>query len=228
VQGQKLIRLYRRAKYLLFVFNNGQLISHLGMSGSFVLKHQSKTKAKHDHACLVFDNNIELWYNAPRRFGCLLWHDGHDSANNALLNNLGVEPLDNTFDGRYLQKCAASRRTAIKNVIMDAQVVVGVGNIYACEALFKAGVRPDRQAFNLSAREWNQLASSTRTVLARAIDEGGTSLKNYFNGIGNPGNFQHHLDVYNREGEPCRNCGVILANLGVNKRQTVYCPGCQH
>lgn len=228
VQGQKLVRMDRRAKYLLFVFNNGQLISHLGMSGSFILERQAKTKARHDHACFIFNNDTELWYNAPRRFGCLLWHEGHDIDNSPLLKDLGAEPLDKPFDGPYLQKHAAHRRTAIKNVIMDARVVVGVGNIYACEALFKAGIRPDRQAFDLTEREYIQLAASIRAVLSQAIDQGGTSLKDYFNGNGNPGHFQQHLEVYGRAGEPCRNCGATLVDLKVNRRQSVYCPLCQN
>jgi len=224
--GQRLQRLERRAKYLLFGFENGWLILHLGMSGSLRVLPVGTPYLKHDHLDLVFDEQRSLRLNDPRRFGSVHWQQG-DPATHWLLKNLGIEPLDTEFDGAYLKSRARGRRVAVKNFIMDGRVVVGVGNIYANEALFLAGIRPTVAANRVSAAGYAELAGRIRHVLAAAIQMGGTTLRDFVNQDGNPGYFKQSLNVYDRAGLPCVVCGTPLTAIRLGQRATVFCRKCQ-
>ena len=224
--GQRLQRLERRAKYLLFGFENGWLILHLGMSGSLRVLPVGTPYLKHDHLDLVLDEQRSLRLNDPRRFGSVHWQQG-DPATHWLLKNLGIEPLDTEFDGAYLKSRARGRRVAVKNFIMDGRVVVGVGNIYANEALFLAGIRPTVAANRVSAAGYAELAGRIRHVLAAAIQMGGTTLRDFVNQDGNPGYFKQSLNVYDRAGLPCVVCGTPLTAIRLGQRATVFCRKCQ-
>ena len=232
--GQRLIKVERRAKYLLFVFDEGVLILHLGMSGSLRVLPWDAEFLKHDHLVLNFEGDQSLRLNDPRRFGSAHWHPtpaGEDVlaavANHKLLAALGIEPLDPEFDGAYLKLRAKGRRVAVKNFIMDGHVVVGVGNIYANEALFLAGIRPTVQAGRISLAAYDVLAARIRQVLAAAIQMGGTTLRDFVNQDGNPGYFKQVLNVYDREGAPCPLCETTLKGIRLGGRASVYCPTCQ-
>ena len=232
--GQRLVQIARRAKYLLFVFEEGVLILHLGMSGSLRVLTRDAPFLKHDHLVLNFAGDRSLRLHDPRRFGSAPWQPtapGTDpleaAGQHRLLRDLGVEPLDPTFDGAYLKSRARGRRVAVKNFIMDSHVVVGVGNIYANEALFLAGIRPTVQAGRVSLAGYGVLADRIRQVLAAAIQMGGTTLRDFVNQDGNPGYFRQVLNVYDREGEPCRLCETPLKGIRLGGRATVYCSKCQ-
>jgi formamidopyrimidine-DNA glycosylase len=232
--GQQLVTVARRAKYLLFVFEQGVLILHLGMSGSLRVLSREDALLKHDHLLLNFEGDQSLRLNDPRRFGCALWQPvppGADplsvAAGHRLLCDLGLEPLEPAFNGEYLKRSARGRRVAVKNFIMDGHVVVGVGNIYANEALFLAGIRPTVQAQRVSLAGYEVLARRIRQVLAAAIQMGGTTLRDFVNQDGNPGYFKQVLNVYGRAGQPCRVCGNELKDIRLGGRATVYCSKCQ-
>lgn len=232
--GQRLLRVTRRAKYLLFVFEAGVLILHLGMSGSLRVLPRQAAFLKHDHLVLNFEGDNSLRLNDPRRFGSAHWlpvRSGEEplevAAEHRLLCDLGIEPLDPAFSGAYLKIRARGRRIAVKNFIMDGHVVVGVGNIYANEALFLAGIRPTVQASRVSRAGYEVLAERIRQVLAAAIQMGGTTLRDFVNQDGNPGYFKQVLNVYDREGEPCRLCETTLKGIRLGGRATVYCSKCQ-
>jgi len=227
IRGQKVLELRRRGKYLVFKLAQGWIISHLGMSGSFQLIQTSKTKQKHDHLCFHLQGGLQLWFNDPRRFGAVLWHDDADLMNHPLLRHLGMEPFDDYFNGQYLYHMAQRRICAIKVLIMDAKVVVGVGNIYANEALYEAQLHPARAANSLSWEQYERLVQAIQRVLSQAVEQGGSSVNDFFNGAGRPGNFQHYFQVYERAGLPCYQCGTTLVNEPINRRRTVYCPQCQ-
>ena len=217
----------RRAKYLLLEVEAGALIIHLGMSGSLrAYSDVPPTPGKHDHVDLLFEGGICLRYNDPRRFGSIHWQSS-PILDHWLLAKLGPEPLSSSFSGAYLKNYSRGRVTPIKNLIMDSQVVVGIGNIYANEALFRAGLRPTTRANRISRAGYDQIADSVRSVLSRAIDQGGTTLKDFVNAKGGPGYFEQSLNVYGREGEPCKTCGTVLKGLRMLQRATVYCPSCQ-
>ncbi len=180
----------------------------------------------HDHVDLVLDSGRILRFNDPRRFGCLLWTAG-DPGRHPLLAELGPEPLEPGFDGDYLWRRARGRRVAVKLFIMNAAVVVGVGNIYASEALFRAGIRPTTAAQRLSRARMEALAGSIRDVLGEAIRVGGTTLRDYVNPDGLPGYFRQRLFVYERAGEPCRRCGTPIRHRVQGQRSTYWCPACQ-
>lgn len=232
--GQQLIRVQRRAKYLLFVFTEGVLILHLGMSGSLrVLPHET-AYLKHDHLALQFEDGQSLRLHDPRRFGSAHWQPvdvGEDAIAVAnghwLLASLGIEPLDPGFDGTYLKSRARGRRLAVKNFIMDGRIVVGVGNIYANEALFLAGIRPTVAAGRVSGAAYGALAGRIRHVLSAAIQMGGTTLRDFVNQDGNPGYFKQVLNVYDRQGEPCLVCEAPLKGIRLGGRATVFCSKCQ-
>ncbi|TCW31645.1 bifunctional DNA-formamidopyrimidine glycosylase/DNA-(apurinic or apyrimidinic site) lyase [Gulbenkiania mobilis] len=215
----------RRAKYLLVRFDHGTLLIHLGMSGSLRFVPPGTPPTKHDHVDLHLHDTV-LRYRDPRRFGALLWHEG-DPATHPLLARLGPEPLEDAFDGDYLYRATRTRRQAIKQVLMDNHMVVGVGNIYANEALFLAGIRPDRPACRLGTEETTRLAEAIRGVLARAIDAGGSTLRDFVGAGGEPGYFQQTYAVYARAGEPCRVCGTPVVQIRQGQRSSFYCPGCQ-
>lgn len=232
--GQRLLRVARRAKYLLFVFEEGVLIVHLGMSGSLRVLPEATDYLKHDHVALVFDDGQSLRLHDPRRFGSVHWQPvgpGEDplqvAGRHKLLASLGIEPLDPAFDGTYLKTRARGRKLAVKNFIMDGTVVVGVGNIYANEALFLAGIRPTVQAGRVSLAGYEVLSRRIREVLAAAIQMGGTTLRDFVNQDGNPGYFRQVLNVYDREGEPCVVCEQPLKGVRIGGRATVYCSKCQ-
>lgn len=226
LRGQKLLAIDRRAKYLLFRFQTGTLIGHLGMSGSLRIVPASEPARPHDHVDLLF-GDLALRLRDPRRFGALLWHEGADSAH-ALLAHLGPEPLGGQFDGATLHARLRGKRVAIKQAIMDARTVVGVGNIYASESLFLAGIRPTAAAGRLSRARCERLAEAIVTTLGAAIAAGGSSLRDFFNADGEPGYFQQTYRVYGRAGAPCRACGAPIRQIQQGQRSTFFCSHCQH
>ncbi|MGI9245544.1 MAG: bifunctional DNA-formamidopyrimidine glycosylase/DNA-(apurinic or apyrimidinic site) lyase [Steroidobacteraceae bacterium] len=227
VAGQRVLEVERRAKYLLIRLERGTLIAHLGMSGSLRVMPVGSPRLLHDHYDLVLDSGQCLRFNDPRRFGSLHWCTG-DPHEHVLLAALGPEPLDTAaFDAAYLVARARGRRAAVKLFLMDQRIVVGVGNIYASEALFRAGVRPRRAAGRIKAVEWQRIVAAIREVLADAIAQGGTTLRDYVNADGTPGYFRQKLYVYERRGEPCRRCGTAVRHLVQGQRSTYFCPHCQ-
>ncbi|TXS93802.1 bifunctional DNA-formamidopyrimidine glycosylase/DNA-(apurinic or apyrimidinic site) lyase [Parahaliea maris] len=226
IRGQKIDRIERRAKYLLFHTRVGTLLVHLGMSGSLrVLQGVPPQPMKHDHVDVVLADGNLLRYNDPRRFGCFLWlSPGED---HPLLSSLGPEPLSDEFCGELLFRRSRGRNGPVKSFIMDGHVVVGVGNIYANEALFLSGIRPDRAAGRISAARYEQLANNIKQVLTSAITQGGTTLRDFVGGDGKPGYFAQQLYVYGRAGLPCKACGALLREQRLGQRATVYCVTCQ-
>lgn len=224
--GQTLVSVDRRAKYLLLKFEFGELLVHLGMSGSLRIVAGDTPVAKHDHVDLVMSGGTVLRYNDPRRFGAVLWCEG-GTKDHALLQHLGPEPLGDQFDAGYLHGRARGRKQAVKSFLMDNHVVVGVGNIYANEALFMAGIDPRRPAGRIALARYQGLVGAVKTVLQEAIDQGGTTLRDFVGGDGKPGYFQQQLRVYGREGQPCRQCAASLQRVVIGQRATVFCPVCQ-
>ena len=204
----------------------GTLILHLGMSGSLRILPSNTPAVKHDHFDLVLDNGTLVRLRDPRRFGAVLWHSGDVHAH-PLLASLGPELLEKEFDGRYLFQATRGRSISIKQCIMDSKVVVGVGNIYANEALFRAGIRPKLAAGKLSQLRCAKLVDEIRATLQEAIKLGGSSLRDFVNTSGQPGYFQQHYWVYGRNGEPCRRCGTIIKHIRQGQRSSFYCPACQ-
>jgi formamidopyrimidine-DNA glycosylase len=237
VEGATVSGALRRAKYLLFPLEGGAseggaggvpatLLVHLGMSGNLRVLPSATPRLLHDHFDLELDSGETLRFNDPRRFGSLHLIEG-DPAQHPLLRHLGPEPLEAGFDGATLWRASRKRRVAVKQFIMDAKVVVGVGNIYASEALFRAAIRPGRQAGGLTRADCDRLAAAIRTVLAKAIQVGGTTLRDYVGADGNPGYFRQRLFVYERVDEPCRKCGTPVRQRVQGQRSTYWCPGCQ-
>jgi formamidopyrimidine-DNA glycosylase len=242
VQGATVLGALRRAKYLLFPLDGAALggaapegaapwapaalLVHLGMSGNLRVLPTDAPRLPHDHFDLELDSGETLRFNDPRRFGSLHLVEG-DPAQHPLLRHLGPEPLEDGFDGATLWRASRKRRVAIKQFIMDAKVVVGVGNIYASEALFHARIRPGRQAGGLTRADCERLAAAIRMVLAKAIEVGGTTLRDYVGVDGNPGYFRQKLFVYERIGEPCRQCGTAVRQRVQGQRSTYWCPACQ-
>lgn len=215
----------RRGKYLLLNTTQGHLILHLGMSGSLrIAKHGSDIR-KHDHFDLVF-NDFSLRLHDPRRFGCVLWTK-RNPMNHKLLVNLGPEPLSSDLTAEHLYHSSRNRRVAVKEFIMNSHIVVGVGNIYATEALFMAGIHPKRAAGNVSLQRYQRLAEAIKTVLNRALECGGTTLRDFSNERGQPGYFSIELQVYGRAGQPCVICGNPLSAIKQSQRTTTYCKHCQ-
>ncbi|MCC1496914.1 bifunctional DNA-formamidopyrimidine glycosylase/DNA-(apurinic or apyrimidinic site) lyase [Alcanivorax sp. 1008] len=215
----------RRAKFVLIDLAQGQLLIHLGMSGSLRVLPVGTPAGKHDHVDVLLDSGQLLRLNDPRRFGAVLWSeqiDGHP-----LLGHLGPEPLQAGFDGQWLAARAAGRKQSVKTFIMDNRTVVGVGNIYAQESLFLAGIHPSRQAGRISRERYIRLAEAIRTVLGRAIEAGGTTLRDFSRVDGQPGYFAQDLSVYGRAGQSCLICGTILKGARHGQRTTCYCPQCQ-
>jgi formamidopyrimidine-DNA glycosylase len=223
--GHALRQLTRRGKYLLFDFGAATQIVHLGMSGSLRFAGSDEPAALHDHVDWVFDDGTTLRLRDPRRFGAVLWTD--DASRHPLLAHLGPEPLTQDFDAAYLHAQCQRRKAAIKQVIMDAQVVVGVGNIYASESLFHAGIRPTTAARRLSRPACARLAAAIRQVLTAAIAAGGSSLRDYVHSSGELGYFQLQTRVYDREGLPCKTCATSIRRIVQGQRASFYCPDCQ-
>lgn len=226
LRGEKLLALERRAKYLLFRFAHGTLIVHLGMSGSLRIVPPATPFKKHDHIEILFDGERRLRFHDPRRFGLMVW-SADPIAQHPLLAHLGPEPWDAVFDAAYLHTAAAKRRAAVKNLIMDGQVVVGVGNIYASEALYRARVHPKRAAGRVSIMRYERIVVAIREVLAEAIEVGGTTLRDFVKSDGEPGYFRLQLNVYGRTGEPCPGCRRPIRQVVIGQRSSFYCPTCQ-
>lgn len=223
--GRRLLSIKRRGKYLLFDFGGLWQIVHLGMSGSLRFVGRDEPAALHDHVDWRFSGGETLRLRDPRRFGAVLL--GDDPASHPLLAHLGPEPLTADFTAAHLHAACHGRKTAIKNLIMDSRVVVGVGNIYASESLFRAGIRPGRAAGRLTRAECGRLADAIKTTLQNAVDAGGSSLRDYVATDGELGYFQLHTRVYDRAGLPCKVCGTPIKKLVTGQRSTFYCPVCQ-
>ena len=224
--GQTIRRVERRAKYLLLRTDAGAAILHLGMTGRLRLLPADAPLQKHDHVDLVLASGQCLRFNDSRRFGALLWTAGPPERH-LLLQALGPEPFDAAFSGAYLHRRAQGRTPAVKTFIMDNHIVVGVGNIYANESLFAAGISPFHPAGQLTEAECERLAVAIREILAEAIRQGGTTLRDFFGGDGEPGYFQQSLCVYDRHGLPCAACGQPIQRCRIGQRATYYCPRCQ-
>lgn len=226
-QGQPVASCKRRAKYLLIETGcEGGLMIHLGMSGSLRICEALDAPRKHDHVDLVLDNGKCLRFNDPRRFGVFTWWES-PAQQHPLLATLGPEPLGDSFSGAYLHARSRGRKGAVKNFIMDGKIVVGVGNIYASEALFMAGIHPARPAGRISRVRYDALCSAIRDVLARAIERGGTTLRDFLNSDGNPGYFAQELLTYDREDKPCFQCSAPIRRKVIGQRSSYYCPRCQ-
>ena len=225
--GQAVVNVTRRAKYLLITLHSGTLILHLGMSGSLRILPADAAAQKHDHLDIMLDNGRCLRLTDPRRFGAVLWTE-QDPLQHPLLQPLGPEPLDRNFSGRYLHLQAQGRKMAVKQFLMDSRIVAGLGNIYASEALFLSGIRPDTPAGTISLARYEQLTRAVKQVLKAAIKQGGTNLRDFVASDGRPGYFKQHLKVYDRQGEPCRVCGTKIRQIRQGQRSSYFCPSCQH
>lgn len=226
VAGQEIIEVGRRGKYLLLATVDGTLIIHLGMSGSLRMVSVGAAPDKHDHVDLQFSNGLALRFHDPRRFGLMLW-TRDDPLAHPLLSGLGPEPLSAAFSGGHLLRRAQGRVLPVKQFIMDGRVVVGVGNIYANEALFAAKIHPLRRAGEVSRVQYRDLAAVIKMTLRRAIAQGGTTLRDFVDSDGRPGYFQQQLQVYGWEGEPCRICGTVIECVRLGQRATFFCGRCQ-
>jgi formamidopyrimidine-DNA glycosylase len=222
--GQPLLAVERRAKYLLFRFPHGSLLVHLGMSGSLRVVPAELPPEKHDHLDIVFGTQA-LRLRDPRRFGLVLWQAGN--AQHPLIAGLGVEPLDDEFSGAWLHKASRGRKTPVKLFLMDAAHVVGIGNIYASESLFRAGIDPTTPVEKLGPRRCERLATCIRETLQDALAAGGSTLRDFVGSNGAPGYFQQQYFAYGRDGEPCRQCQTPIRKRIMGQRATFYCPRCQ-
>ncbi len=224
--GQEVIALERRAKWLIWRLEQGHLLWHLGMSGSFRAWSETPQPGPHDHVDTAMAAGHTIRYTDPRRFGALLWCAGNPLDHPRLVG-LGPEPFEPAFNGQYLFSRSRGRRVTIKGLIMDGQVVVGVGNIYACESLFAAGIHPGRAAGRIGHKRYDRLADAIERILGEAIEVGGTSLRDFTAGDGTPGYFGQALKVYGREGAPCLTCGRPVRRIVIGQRSTFFCSGCQ-
>ena len=224
LENKKIDRIYRRGKYLLLESHGQYLIIHLGMSGSLRITDTNELK-KHDHIDISFKDGTILRYCDPRRFGCFLWTDNPEE--HFLLKNLGPEPLSNSFNGDHLFKLSRKRKVPVKNFIMDSKIVVGVGNIYASEALYASGINPYSQSGKVTKKKYEELAIEIIKVLRQSIELGGTTLRDFVSGDSSPGYFKQSLKVYGREGEECFKCGTLIKSRRIGQRASAYCPKCQ-
>lgn len=224
--GNPITAVERRGKYLLIRIEQGTAIVHLGMSGSLRVCSSGEARRTHDHVELVLDSGWIVRLHDPRRFGCFLWQASGEPEHK-LLAKLGPEPLSDTFTTEHLFRATRKRQVAIKNLIMNSEVVVGVGNIYASESLFMAGIRPGRAARRITRKECEQLVCAIKAVLQRSITQGGTTLRDFVNSDGQPGYFAQSLFVYGREGKPCHSCSSTIKSSVLGQRSTFYCPQCQ-
>lgn len=224
--GQVIQKVDRRGKYILLYTSAGSVILHLGMSGSLRILNTSIAAEKHDHFDIAFSNNKILRLRDPRRFGAVLWSKS-DPLKHKLLINLGPEPLSDIFTAEYLFNISRSRKVAIKTFLMNSHVVVGVGNIYANESLFAAGINPKRAANKISLKSYQRLVPEIKAILIKSIEQGGTTLKDFINENGKPGYFQQTLCVYGKASEPCTKCGHLIKQITQAQRSTFYCSTCQ-
>ena len=223
--SQKILGIERRAKYLLMHTKAGSALWHLGMSGSMRVLNSDAEIGKHDHVDIVLSGHKIIRYTDPRRFGCLLWQAPNET--HPLLQKLGPEPLTDAFSGAYLFTKSRHKHVAVKSFLMDQSVVVGVGNIYAAESLFRAGISPLREAGSISKARYEKLALAAKEILAAAIERGGTTLRDFINPDSEPGYFEQELFVYGREGLPCKQCGRALRDSRLNNRAGAWCGYCQ-
>jgi formamidopyrimidine-DNA glycosylase len=226
LKGQTVISVTRRAKYILIQFKNSTLLIHLGMSGNLRFIDKNLKPAKHDHVDIIFSDGNCLRFHDPRRFGAILWTN-ELVEDHKLLRNLGPEPLQDKFDVNYLYDRSRKRSISIKQFIMDSKVVVGVGNIYASESLFLAGIHPTRTSGRISRARYQKLCLAIKSVLSSAIKQGGTSLKDFKNVDGKPGYFKQKLNVYGRADKACKKCSRSIKHITQNNRSSYYCSRCQ-
>lgn len=226
IAGRRIDRVDRRSKYLLFRLADDTLLIHLGMTGSLRAFRELPPRRPHDHVDIELASGVTLRYHDPRRFGAILWVEGAAELH-PLLASLGPEPFDSAFDADHLWRRTRTRTAAIKLALMDSHLVVGVGNIYANEALFRAGIRPTIAAHRLSRPRLARLVQEVRTTLTEAIAKGGSTLRDYVDSAGEPGYFQLEYFVYGRGGAPCRICGTPVKTVRLGGRATSYCPQCQ-
>jgi len=224
--NHKIDSVERRGKYILLRTQAGTVILHLGMSGSLRILKKSIAAEKHDHVDIVFNNNKILRLRDPRRFGAVLWTKT-DPLKHKLLKSLGPEPLEDEFTAEYLFVTSRNRKVAIKTFLMNSHIVVGVGNIYANESLFAAGINPKRAANKISLAHYQKLVPEIKRILKQSIEQGGTTLKDFINEDGKPGYFQQTLSVYGRTSEPCINCTKPIKQITQAQRSTFYCAHCQ-
>jgi len=226
IRKQQIQSVDRRGKYLLLRLDTGTVIIHLGMSGSLRICTTETPAEKHDHVDFLFDNNKTLRLRDPRKFGAVLW-TAKDPEKHKLLCSLGPEPLEDSFNEHYLFEHTRKRTASIKSLIMNSHIVVGVGNIYACESLYMAGINPKRKAGSLSLARCSKLASAIKKVLAQSITQGGTTLRDFIRENGEPGYFTQKLLVYGRADKPCAKCGNPIKQITQQQRSTFYCTRCQ-
>ncbi len=224
--GQKIESVKRRGKYLLLETSKGTTLIHLGMSGSLRVVDASTPAEKHDHIDIVIESGKAIRLHDPRRFGSVLWTT-RNPLKHKLIRSLGPEPLSDDFNADYLYQASRGRKVSIKQFIMNGHVVVGVGNIYACESLFRAGISPKRLAGKVSKARYKKLLEVIKEVLVLAIEQGGTTLKDFVQAEGKPGYFQQKLNVYGRKGEPCLQCDSTIKQITQGQRSTFYCATCQ-
>jgi len=225
LKDQIIVDVARRAKYLLLTTDVGSVIIHLGMSGSLRVVDHLLAPETHEHVDIVFDNGTCLRLRDPRRFGAVLW--AVEPLRHVLLADIGPEPLGEAFDGAYLFGASRRRRRAVRDFLLDGNVVAGIGNIYANEALFEAGIRPKRAAGRLTRKECVRLVQTIRNTLSRALKAGGTTLRDFQNANGKPGYFQLKLKAYGRDGLPCPRCQTPIRQLRLGQRSAFFCPACQ-
>ena len=226
LKGRRFGAAKRRGKYLLLELGDGHLMVHLGMSGRLYLVKADQPAAVHDHIDWRLDNGYALRYSDPRRFGSVFYLPAGEPRHK-LIDSLGPEPLSDAFDGEYLYQRSRGRKSAVKTFLMDSHLVVGVGNIYANEALFMSGILPSRAAGRISRQRYEQLAEAVKQVLQKAIAQGGTTLRDFVGGDGKPGYFSQELQVYGKAGQPCPSCKTPLVESRLGQRSTVFCRACQ-
>lgn len=227
--GQEILDFKRRGKYILVNFSgNKTMIVHLGMSGSFVIYNNFRNSfAKHDHVIFKLNSGQEIVFNDPRRFGLILIEDDENVVGNKFIAKLGIEPLEDEFEGAYLFNLCNKRKVNIKALIMNANLIVGVGNIYASESLFLSKILPIRNADSLNKNECEALVLAIKEVLRAAIKSGGSTLRDYITSSGEKGYFQHNFNVYGKQGQPCVNCQNMIEKIIQNNRSSFYCGNCQ-
>ena len=226
VRGRRIQAVGRRAKYLVLRTDGGHLLVHLGMSGSLRVLTRDTPPGAHDHVDLCLSGGVRLRFRDPRRFGTVLW-TGAEPERHPLLRGLGPEPLSDDLEPGHLHRISRGRSAPVRNFLLDGRVVAGVGNIYACEALFRAGIAPHRKAGTISAARYRRLTGEIKATLAEAIAAGGSTLRDFVNASGEAGYFTMQLQVYGREGEPCRRCRRPLRRITLGQRSAFYCTHCQ-
>lgn len=226
IEKQSIIRISRRAKLIVMQLSKGYLLWHLGMTGSLRVSDNGEVRRLHDHIEMTLSGGNILRFHDPRRFGYLKWFANQAALRDSIAH-YGVEPLSDDFSGKWLYHYSRGKKQAVKNVIMNQAVVVGVGNIYACEALFLSGIRPQTPCGRISQARYDRLVAAIKKVLQRAIALGGTTLRDFENADAKPGYFQQSLLVYGREGEPCRQCQSLITAVKLGGRNSFYCPKCQ-